>query len=106
LVLWFSINTYGDHFGVLLPRYYNVKRLKGKVGKNGDFIVSANCDFIREYASLFTLPRRLDRIPMSTFYTKIFIGSVRTVITGFKQKPIPEQLQYSVIGSLDKVKQL
>lgn len=106
LVLWIRIVTQGESFGVLLPRYYNVKKLKGKVGKNGDFILSPNCNFVREYASLFPIPKRLDRIPMSVFKNRIFIGGVRTVVTGFKQAKIPEQLQYSVIGSLREVKQL
>jgi len=106
LILWFSVNTQGEYFGVKLPRFYNVKRIKGRTGKNGDFVLSPNCDFVREYAALFPLPSRLDRIPMSVFKNKIFIGGVRTVTNGFKQAKIPESLQYSVIGDLNEIKKL
>src|SRR5690348_9034146 len=89
LVLWFRVITFGDHFGVLIPRYYNVTKLVGRAQKYGRFKVGAKSDFLREYARLFSTPARLDRIPMSAFEKVTLIGTVRTVTHGANQLPIP-----------------
>ena len=101
LVLWFTVITYGDYFDrIRLPRYYNLARLMEKPRKWGRFKVGYKSDFLREYATLFLTPPRLDRIPMSAFERVIVVGKVRTVSSGSKQQAIPAALQYSVIGQL------
>lgn len=100
LILYFSVCTFGDHFEVVLPRYYNVTRLVGKPQQYGGFKVGRSSDMIREYASMFRLPPRLDRIPMSAFQNPMFRGKVVTVTQGRDQSKIPEQLQYSKIERL------
>lgn len=104
LVLWFRIVTPGEYFDVVLPRYYNVKRVIGTPAKNGDFKVGQNSGFLREYVTLFHMPHRADRIPMSVFPKHLYKGKVKTVVRGFNQRKIPKQLQYSVISELIEVK--
>jgi hypothetical protein len=105
LVLWFTVITFGDHFDcVRLPRYYGLTKLLEKPRKWGRFKAGYKCDFLREYATLFSAPLRPDRIPMSAFDKVIIVGKVRTVTTGSKQEAIPAALQYSVIGQLVGVK--
>ena len=105
LILWFTVVTFGDYFDrVRLPRYYNLARLMEKPRKWGRFKVGYKSDFLREYATLFATPPRLDRIPMSVFENVTVTGKVRTVSTGAKQEAIPAALQYSVIGQLVEAK--
>lgn len=105
LELLFDIITHGKYFGINIPRYYNVK-IKGKAQTEGCFKAPQSGNFLREYANLFGLPQRLDRIPMSKYKNKIFECSVKTVKTGYNQAKIHKQLQYSVIEELIKVKNL
>jgi hypothetical protein len=105
LVLRFRICTMGEYFDrITLPRYYNCKNLIGKAGRFGRFSVGHKSEFIREYADLFRLPSRLDRIAMTPFETAIIVGRVRTVTHGARQRAIPEALQYSVISTLERAK--
>lgn len=106
LVLWFEIASYGSHHGKRVARYYNVKRVKGVPRKSGDFAISRNCDFVREYASLFGIPNRIDRLPMTRFKGCLIRGTVRTVRRGYTQRAIPKDLHYSVVGELLAVKRL
>lgn len=100
LVLWFKIITFGDHFETKIARFYNIKRIIGRPGRNGRFKVGFNSDFMREYGRLFRPPRRLDRIAMSRFETVILIGKAKTVTRGHDQSEIPEAMQYSVLEEL------
>ncbi len=104
LTLTFKILTMGEYFETTLLRHYNVKRLIDRPGKFGRFKVSFHCDFLREFATLFAMPVRLDRIPMSSFENKIFVAKVRTVTKGSQQKDLPDGLQYSVIDEIRSIK--
>jgi len=104
LTLMFKVLTMGEYFEVPLARHYNVKRLIDRSGSCGRFKVSFHCEFLREFATLFSTPVRLDRIPMSNFENKIFIAKVRTVTTGSGQRVKPEGLQYSVIDEIRSIK--
>lgn len=105
LNLQFKIVTMGEHFEKRLQRYYNVSRLIGRPGQNGRFKVGFSSDFLRDYARLFPVPTRLDRIPMSSFEKHIFIAKVRTVEKGSTQEAIPDALRYSVISELIGIRQ-
>jgi hypothetical protein len=101
LVVWFKIITMGSDFEKKVPRYYNVKRLIGKARKNGDFKVGQKSDFLREFFTVSTAPvTRLDRIPMGKLGEQIIQGNIDSVTTGYDQRPIPKQLQYSVVRQL------
>ena len=108
LVLRFKVLDYGDQFGVILSKYYGVKKLAGKPGKYGGFIVGRKSNFLRDFLTLFPdqSVSRLDRIPMSRFQGVIITGQVRTVTKGSNQRRIPEPIQYSIIGDLLKIKTL
>ena len=101
LIIEFAI-TDDIYSGVILNKYYNVKKLNGKHGKNGNFTTSRKSNFMRD---LFRVcpgypPKRLDRIPMSRLEGIDIRGNVKTVTKGHDQKEIPEALQYSVITEL------
>src|SRR6266478_334419 len=96
LILWFTIAEAGDFFEMKVARYYNVTRIIGAPRREGGFKVAYNSNFLREYASLFGMPSRLDRIPMSIFKGCFVKGKVKTVTTGRNQHEIPRELQYSV----------
>jgi len=104
LVMWFRIVTFGDHFGIVLPRYYNVEKVAKQRTKNGGFKASPKGDFLREYCTLF--PNRIgrrDRVPMSPFRNSIIRGKV-SVVKEARGKAIPPELQYSRIEQLIEVK--
>ena len=105
LAVWFKVVSMGESFDALLPRYYNVQ-LIGKPGKYGAFKVGWKSDFIREYAALFGLPTRKDRIPMGRFERVIIRGAVRNVSKSFRQDDIHPDAQYSVIDKLIKVREI
>ena len=104
LILWFTIAEPGDDFDKQLPRYYNISRLIGRPQKYGQFKVGFNSDFLREYADLFGVPPRLDRIPMSKFEHCFVRGKVRTVTTASGQQPKHKDLQYSVVDEIRGLK--
>ena len=97
------ITTFGDSFGLILQRYYNVKHIIGKPQRHGRFKASKKGDFLREYLTLFpSRADRLDRIPMTPFQNVLIEGKVKTV-TFSRGKDIPKPLQYSKIAELRRV---
>ena len=87
-----------------LARYYDVTKILGKPAKEGRFKVGWKSDFIREYATLFGLLGRLDRISMSKYKGKIIEGNVHVVERSQNHRKIHEDLQYSVVDQLLRVK--
>ena len=102
LILDFSIADHEMYTGVILKKYYNVKKLRGKHGRNGNFTVGRKSNFLRDFFRICPAypPKRLDRIPMSRLDGIDIHGKVKTVIKGSDQKEIPESLQYSVITEI------
>ncbi len=103
--LVFRIITPGEFFGVIVERFYNVKKLKGKPGKNGKFVVAARGDFAREFFTIYPRRERLDRLPLTYLKTKIILGRVVTVKKDSKQRDIPDPIQYSVVTELLRVQE-
>ncbi len=108
LVIRFKILELGEHFGVVLSKYYGVNRLIGKPKKSGKYEVGRGSNFVRDFLTLFPDQpvKRFDQIPMSRFHGVIIKGTVRTVAKGYNQRLIPKPLQYSIIGDLLKIKTL
>ena len=104
LILLFTELSDGDNHGVKLKRFYNVRSLIGKAGKNGKYRPSGwSSDLIREYANLFgDVPDRLDRFSLKPFKDVIITGEVKTVKKDSKKRGIHECVQYSVIERLIK----
>ena len=101
LVIWFRIVDMGPHFGKAIPRYYNIKRAIGKLGKHGGFQAGRSSDFVREYAAIFPdRITRLDRIAMQPFQTALIRAAVRTVTRDRSQRELATTLHYSVIERL------
>ena len=102
LHLCFRVVTLGPHFETRIPRYYTVKRLQGKVGRNGGFTPTGPTSvLVIEYVNCHRKrPNRLDRIPMSPWADGIYRARVRTVTRNSQQKRLPKQTQYSVIDEL------
>jgi hypothetical protein len=101
VVLWYRVLDFGDHFNTVLPRYYNVRRLIGKPGRNGGFAPGRSSDFVREFCRVSTgRITRLDRLPLSSLQNTIIRARVRTVSEDGKQKALPDSLHYSVIGEV------
>lgn len=97
MTVTFRVIQPGDHYGVEVCRYYNLKSIK----KGGGFTVGHASKFWREYVALFGLPVRLDRIPMSAFKGEWLNAHITEVKTGPRDRPIPEPLWYSVIEHLE-----
>ena len=103
LIIDFVIVEQCDYFGLVLPKYYNVKRLIGRPQEGGRFKVGATGDFARDYFRLLQVGhRRLDRLPMSVMEGVTFLAKVSTVKRA-RDGDIPEALQYSKIERLIKV---
>jgi hypothetical protein len=102
LVIWFRVLTYGPAFEATVARFYNVKDVR----KGGNFSVGRHSDFAREFLTLFPQKmKRWDRLPIRNhFAERIITGVVRTVTTDRIQRAIPEQLQYSVVDELTRIK--
>ena len=103
LIIDFVIVEQCDYFGLVLPKYYNVKRLIGRPQEGGRFKVGPTGDFARDYFRLFDIgDRRLDRLPMSLWEGVTLLAKVSTVKRA-RDGDIPEALQYSKIERLIKV---
>lgn len=100
LILLFSICEFGNYFGTRLPKYYNIKKFKGKPGKKGHFYPKRRGDFMFDFYTLFNRNVRLDRIPMEPFYNSIIIGRVGTVKVDYRNRKLPEQMRYSKVCEL------
>lgn len=96
--------TSGEYFGVDIPKYYNVKRLKNKAGKRGKFIAKPRGDFLKDFYKLLPLHAkvRVDQIPVTKLMLPIEI-TVGTVTKDHKQQAYAEQLKYSVIREVNNL---
>lgn len=101
VVMRFRVLNHGPYFGVELERFYNVMRLIGKPGKNGNFKARASSDLVLDFCTV-TVGRvsRLDRLPLTKMSNLILIGQVRTVAKNHSQRDLPELLKYSVVANL------
>ena len=100
LILVFRIVTEGFYYGQHIYRCYNIKGLT----KRKEIIPKGwHSDFVREYSRLFGMPRKLRDIGIRQFKHKVFKCRVRTVKKDFKQRPLPDDMQYSVIDELLEV---
>jgi len=101
LALIFKVVDFGEHFGVLLERWYNVTLPRHlATGRNGSFKAGWSSDLVREYVSLIGIVKRNDRIALSKYADAIVNAEIVTVSSTSKQEPLPEALHYSVIRKL------
>jgi hypothetical protein len=95
LTAWFRVVDYGDHFEMLIPRYYNVQ-LRGKKS----FRVKPHSHLYREICELYGRRPRLDRLPLTAFQDVLLLGRVKTVTRDQQQESIPEAARYSVVDKI------
>jgi hypothetical protein len=105
VIVWFSICDYGPHFGQRVARYYNAKVASGKRRRGGKFNVGWKSDLLREFARVEAVPARSDRIRLDLLKPHLLEGKLATVMESADQKPIPRELQYSVVEEITGVRQ-
>ena len=89
--------------GVPLERWYNAKRLIGRVGRHGGFSAAGNGDLVYEFVDITGIsPRRTDRINLSHLGDRLLLGHVDTVVVNYKQQSLPGELRYSIVRRLEK----
>jgi hypothetical protein len=91
----------GPYAQTRLSRYYRVKHLIGKVGRNGRFKLAAGGDLYRTLVRLQDVKTRPDRISIRPLRSMLFRIGVRTVDRDREGRPLAEGAQYSVIATLD-----
>lgn len=95
----------GEHHGVLLSRYYNVKASRGGVTKQ-KWRVGRSSDLLRELCDCTSKSyRRLDQLPMTDWRESCDVVQikVKTVRKSANQQAIPEGIQYSVIEKVSRI---
>lgn len=101
--LHFRIADLGPYARVGLFRAYRVRNLKGKPRKRGgSFVLGRRSDLYYDLCRLGSHKVRPDRPTLDIFRNRYIETKVRTVKFDYKQRPLPEEMQYSVIDSLHR----
>jgi hypothetical protein len=108
--LHFKIVTPGEHFGTRVYRAYNVRRLRGKVGKVGTpqkncgFAVGRRSELLRMLVRVLDLRIRPDRVSLLKLKGSVLRIRTRTVTKGAaedgRQIELPAALRYSVVADI------
>jgi hypothetical protein len=106
----FKIVDPGEHFGKVLYRAYNVRRLRGKAGTVGQpipncgFVVGRRSDLLKMLVRVLDVRIRPDRVSLHSLKGCVLQINVRTVLIGTddkgKQSFLPEALRYSVVDDV------
>lgn len=91
----------GQYDGVRLIRPYRVRRLIGRPGPNGKFVLSAGGDLYRMLAKLLDARARPDRISLRPLRHMLFRVRTRTVDRDRSGTRLAEAAQYSVIADIE-----
>ncbi len=100
--LHFEITQAGEHIGTRLFRAFRVRKLAGRSGKGGKFVVHAGGDLYALLARLLDIRLRTDRITFRPLRSMLFRVKTRTVTTNHAQQERPEQSRYSVIETIER----
>lgn len=95
-----SVADLGEYFGTKVQRWYNVRRLKGRPRKNGQFVASWGSDLVAEYMYLRDAVRRTDRISLGFYRDCLLIGEIETVRIDRRQHAREGLMQYSIVRKL------
>jgi len=79
---------------------YRIKRLTGKPGKNGRFVISPRSELLFQLAQLYDRQIRLDRISLRALRNCLLRVRTRTVTNDYRQRSLPEALRYSVVAEV------
>lgn len=100
--VWFRIIG-GSHDGTKIYRAYRVEALNGKPRKGGAFKVRHSSELYRQFVTATGHKERPDRIALSRLRNCVLLVSVRTVMSDYRQRPLSEALQYSVVDEIKSV---
>ncbi len=100
VILHFSIVQPGEFFGLKLFRAFRVKRLNGRPGPNGRFVLGARSDLYTVLTKLLGITVRADRVSLHALKQMLFRVKTRTVRKNHEQKATPEVLCYSTIDEI------
>jgi hypothetical protein len=103
IALTFKIVTPGEHFGKLVSRWFNVKRLIGAHGRSGRFQIGRRSDFLTDYVRLVGMPSRTDRLSLARLRPLVLLVKIDTVTINRRQRVIEDPLQYSVVRDLIRI---
>jgi len=94
----------GEHEGVRLARYYNVKNSRGSLSKQR-WKVGKSSNLIREFCDCTRIRyKRLDQLPLTDWRERCdFVqAKVKTVVMTSTQEVLSEFAQYSVIEKVSR----
>lgn len=100
VILQFSVVQPGEFFGLRLFRAFRVKRLVGRPGNGGRFVLGARSDLYTLLVTLLNVKLRADRVSLNALRQMLFRVKTRTVRTNHEQKATPEVLFYSTISEI------
>ncbi len=87
--------------GIRLVRPFRVRRLTGRPGPNGKFVLSASGDLYRTVVKLLDARARPDRISLRPLRHMLFRIHTRTVDHDRNGTRLPEAARYSVIDDIE-----
>jgi hypothetical protein len=91
----------GEYAGTKLFRAYRVKRLNGKAGPGGKFVLSANGDCYRMLARVLDVCGRPDRVSPRGLKRLLLKLRTRTVEHDSSDRPLPVDSRYSVVDEIE-----
>lgn len=97
LVVVFRVVDMGEHFGTLLRRYYNVR----KVGKR--YHVGASTDLAREMAALFGKGATRRGTDFGQIASALIVGEVATVTVDANNRRLADVNRYSRVARLQRL---
>jgi hypothetical protein len=101
LFLDFRIVDPGEAFGTTVSRFYRVKSLSSKPGRNGAFRLAKRSELYLMLCRLATARLRPDRISVKELLRgRVLVVKVRTVKVDYRQRPLPPALFYSVVDDV------
>lgn len=102
-VFWeFTVVEPGEWNEQKLFRPFRVRRVIGRPGPKGKFVLHASGEMYSNLVRLLDVRQRADRITLAPLRHMLFRVKTRTVRTNHRQQPIPEQVQYSVISEIER----
>jgi len=106
VVLIFTI-TSGEYFGVDIPKYYNVKRLKNKAGKRGKFIAKPRGNLLKDFYKILPVhPKvRFNEVPITKLGKQPIEITVGEVTKDYLQNKYADQMKYSLVREVNILKE-
>lgn len=90
----------GPAHNIMVYRAYRVRALTTKGAKNGGFKASRGSYVFHDLGRILDIRLRPDRVSATALRNIVVSVSVRTVVKDYKQRPLLEWEQYSVIDKL------